>query len=233
MKRFNNSSNASCQQQKSEKREGWDVINRNFWSDKNLSASDCRVMGYLHSNDEDFHPSLKAIAKMVHMSIKTVWKSIKNLIKCGYLLARLKKGSKTIYKSTGKISTTVVKSTTPTVVKNTTHRNSNKEKAIYIHDVVDTKHEPDKPKPATSSKKALGFELARAIHGQKGYNFAKANNLYAKLLDKYGVQTLYQPMKRFIAGFLQGRTVKFSKVEQVINEIPHIIEKYSDANNAC
>ena len=228
MQAVNSNSTDNCQQQINHKREGFDCIDRNFWSDENLSPSDIRVMGYLNSNADEFKPSLKTIAKMVHMSIKTVWKCVNNLIKNGYLIAVFKTGMKNLYKATSKISTSVGKSTTGTLVKNTTHRNSKEEKAYINDDIFYEPHEPDIPEPSSLDSNVLVdefekhevdgenltlYELKTRIgnrtHGTN-YNWAESNRNFKAWIMKHGAQTVWDAARALIRS-VQGRTIKHDK----------------------
>ena len=195
--------NNYCQEPKNnilKKRTGFDPIDRNFWSDPNLNGSSIKVMGYLSSNDKDFNPSMRAIAKVVCLTVKTVSRALKRLQQFGYISALKRRGMLTIYnilKSPIKklLSTGVVQKT---VVQSTPHRNSNiKDKQSNICDVLDNTYDLVRKKLGLkSSIKSLGFKLAKGFHGSKGYDFKKANTFYSDLIVKYGKKG-YEELKKY------------------------------------
>jgi len=192
-----------CQEPKNnifKKRTGFDPIDRNFWSDPNLNGSSIKVLGYLSSNDKDFNPSMRAIAKVVCLTVKTVSRALRRLQQFGYISALKRRGMLTIYnilKSPVKklLSTGVVQKT---VLPMTPHRNSNtKDKQSNLSDVVLDKYELVKKKLGLkSSIKSLGFKLAKSFHGSKGYDFKKANTFYSDLIVKYGKKG-YEELKKY------------------------------------
>ena len=129
----------TCQQPKTatiKKRIGFDIIDRNFWSDRRLNNSSKIVIGEINSNSKNFRPSLKTLSTKLGMSVNTIRSGVAQGEKYGYLKALRRVGRVTLYSMITPLSAqqTVSISDRVTVSISDTHRISNKEKHYHIHD---------------------------------------------------------------------------------------------------
>lgn len=181
-------------------RKGYDPIDRKMWCDPNLSGSLIKVLGYLVSNSKDFNPSIRAISKMVCLTVKTVSRALRKLEKLGYISVFKRKGMLTLYnilKSPIKkiLSTTEVQKT---VVHSTPHSNSkHKDKHITKCNVDNIINDlSTKPDGMKSTCKKLGFKLSKLFHKNLKHDFNSSNEFYGKLVLKYGKEG-YEALKAY------------------------------------
>ena len=205
----------TCQQHNSatkKSRTGWDSIKRDFWS-QDLSTSAKVVLGYLTSNSKDFNPSLRAMAKILKLSINTIVLAIKKLEIKGYLKLFKRRGMLTLYKILKSpkehfLYTTVSEKGVPVY---DTHRNSTtKEKHTIICDVDNNKYDPkSKVNGLKSSLNKLSMKLAKRFHGSKGYDFVAANTYYSDLIKEHGKMG-YDALKAYSSTCTKSQKFNYS-----------------------
>ncbi len=147
----NSIASASCQafskRPETAKRQGFDPIDRNFWSDKELSDAEVRLLGELSSYSDSFKPSIETVAKRLGWSLNKARKYYKSLVEKGRIKGALMKlGEKREYtvikkphyneqpKAVEPNSTTLPKAGRVTLPNFGIHRNSTKRKSNIIHD---------------------------------------------------------------------------------------------------